>query len=243
MSFVLLDARLFTGGADLSGHSNKIELSGETEDKDVTNYRSDGWTEVLGGLASAEISGAGQWEAGDPGMVDDVSWSMLGGIGAWTVCPTDSTPGALAYFTRALRADYTLGESVGEVAPWSGTAKSSWPLVRGVIEHPPGIARTADGSSAGVELGPVPAGGRLYAVLHVLSAAGTTPSLTVTVESSGDDEFEEPATVLTLDAATEPGGQVVRTAGDAVTDGWFRVSWEITGTSPSFLFVVALGIA
>lgn len=134
---ILLDCRLFTGGADLSGASNKVEVSAETEDKDVTNYRSpQGWKEILGGLSSAVITGEGQWEAGDPGKVDNVSWAELGAVGAWTVCPTDSIVGALAYFTRALRADYTLGEAVGEVAPWKGTAKSSWPLVRGQIGHP-----------------------------------------------------------------------------------------------------------
>lgn len=241
---VLLDARLFTGGADLSGHSNKVELTAEVEDKDVTNYASGGWKEVLGGIASAEVNGEGQWEAGDPGMVDDASWVQLGGVGAWTVCPQDSTPGALAYFTRALRASYTLGGSVGDVAPWTGNAKSSWPLVRGVIEHPPGVARTTDGASPGVELGPVAAGRRLYAALHVLSVAGTgTPTLTATVETDVTDTFASPNTQLAFDAATAQGGQVLRTAGDAITDTWARVSWTITGTSPSFLFVVALGIA
>ncbi|MDT0306870.1 hypothetical protein RM780_07820 [Streptomyces sp. DSM 44917] len=245
MSFVLLNARLFTGGADLSGRSNKIELSAEVEDKEVTNYRSpDGWKEVLGGLASAEITGEGQWEAGDPGMVDDVSWAELGGVGAWTVCPRDSAVGDLAYFTRAMRGSYTLGEAVGEVAPWQGGAKSAWPLVRGVIEHPPGTARTADGASTGVELGAVAAGRRLYASLHVLSVAGTSsPSITVSVESDDSNTFASATTRLTLDAATAPGGQTARTDGTAITDTWWRLAWTITGTSPSFLFAAALGIA
>ena len=129
------------------------------------------------------------------------------------------------------------------MATWTGTAKSSWPLVRGTIAHPPGTARTASGTGTGLQLGAVPAGRRLYAALHVLSVAGTTPSITVTVESDDANTFASATTRLTFDAATAAGGQVLRTTGDAITDTWFRVTWTISGTSPSFLFVVALGIA
>lgn len=240
---VLLDCRLFAVGADLSGASNKIEMSAEVEDKDTTNYRSQGHKELLGGLASTEITGEGQWEAGDPGLVDDASWSQLGGRGPWTVCPNDSTVGALAYFTQALRSSYAQGDAVGEVAPWSGTAMSSWPLVRGQIAHPPGTPRTATGTGTGLELGAVAAGQRLYAAVHVLSAAGTTPSITARVESDDSDTFASATTRLTFDAATAAGGQILRTTGDAVTDTWWRIAWTITGTTPSFLFCSAVGVA
>ncbi|MGI5443095.1 hypothetical protein ACQEV4_38865 [Streptomyces shenzhenensis] len=70
---VLTNVRAFTVGADLTGVSNKIELSAAAEAKETTNYGSDGYKEFVGGLASAEISGEGQWEPGDPGKVDDAS--------------------------------------------------------------------------------------------------------------------------------------------------------------------------
>lgn len=240
--FILLDARLFAPGADLSGASNKIELSSEIEDKETTNYRSGGYKEVIGGLGSAEISGEGQWEAGDPSRVDDASWSTLGGVGPYTVCPTDSAVGALAYITSGMRADYKVGDAVGEIAPWSGTVKSSWPLVRGQIAHPPGTARTATGVGTALQLGAVPAGKRLYAALHVLSVAGTTPSITARIESDDAVGFASPTTQLTFVAANAPGGQILRGNGTAVTDTYYRVAWTITGTTPSFMFAVSLGI-
>ncbi|MGW4102309.1 hypothetical protein [Streptomyces sp. NPDC004976] len=240
---VLLDVRTFAGGLDLTGVSNKIELSTEVEDKETTNYGSQGWKEHLGGLASAELSGEGQWEAGDPSKVDDASWSQLGGVGAWSVSANNiAAVGGLAYLMRALRADYKVGEAVGEVAPWTSTAKSNWPLIRGVFAHPPGTARAATGSGTGQELGAVTAGQRLYAALHVLSVAGTTPSLTVEVESSADDTFASPTTRLAFDAAAAVGGQILRTDGTAITDTWWRVAWTISGDTPSFLFAATLGI-
>ncbi|MFG3323722.1 hypothetical protein ACGF3J_37325 [Streptomyces sp. NPDC048171] len=240
---VLLNVRCFAVGLDLTSVSNKIELTSEVEEKPATNYGSDGYTEVVGGLASAQITGEGQWEAGDETKVDDATWAQLGGVGPWSVSGNNSAAvGELAYFTRAMRADYTLLADVGEVAPWVSTAKSSWPLVRGQFAHPPGTARTADGSGTGLELGAVAAGRRLYAALHVLSVAGTTPSLTVRVESAEDDTFAAPTTRAAFAAADEPGGQIMRTDGTAITDTWWRVAWTITGTTPSFLLAAALGI-
>jgi hypothetical protein len=243
---VLFDVRLFAGGADLSGASNKVEITAEVEEKDATNYRSGGWKELLGGLADSTITGEGQWEAGDAGKVDDAAWAQLGGRGPWTVAPNDAAVGGLAYVTRALTSQYKLGDQVGNVAPWTGKAAGTWPVARGQIAHPPGTARTADGSGTAVELGAIEAGKRLYAAVHVLSVAGTAaPTLTVTVESAAadDTDFADATTRLTFTGATAAGGQILRTDGTAITDTLFRVAWTVSGTTPSFLFAAALGIA
>lgn len=241
---ILLDARLFVGGADLSGSSNQIEVEASVEDKETTNYRSGGAKERLGGLFEAELSGAGQWEAGDPSMVDDNQWATLmsRALSPWTMCPTDAVVGAVAYLTAALESEYNFLGEVGDVAPWEGSAKSSWPMPRGQVAHPPGTARTATGTGTALQLGAVPAGKHLYAALHVLSVSGTTPSITARVESDNAVGFPSPATVATFTAATARGGQILRAAGP-ITDDWFRLGWTISGTTPSFLFAAALGIA
>jgi hypothetical protein len=240
---VLTNVRCFAVGVDLTGNSNKIELSSEVEAKDATNYGSNGYKEVVGGLASAEISGEGQWEAGDTTKVDDGAWAGLGGIGPWSISANNGAAvGDLAYFTQALRADYKLLGEVGEVAPWTSMAKSAWPLVRGQFAHPPGTARTATGTGTGLNLGAVAANKRLYASLHVLSVSGTTPSITARVESDDNSGFTSATTRLTFAAATAVGGQTLRTDGTAITDTWWRIAWTISGTTPSFLFAAALGI-
>lgn len=241
--FVLLDARLFAGGADLSGNSNKAEIEASFEDKEVTNYRSGGAKEVLGGLASSSINAEGQWEALDTSKVDDAAWAMLGGRTAWTICPTDAVVGALAYTTYGLHSSYKLGDQVGNVAPWTAKASGSWPVARGQVAHPPGTARTVTGTGTAVQLGAVPAGKRLYAALHVLSAAGTTPAITARIESDNAVGFPSATTQLTFSSASVRGGEILRTSGSAITDDWYRIAWTITGTTPSFLFAAAFGIA
>ncbi|MCY0930785.1 hypothetical protein OTB20_32270 [Streptomyces sp. H27-H1] len=240
--FVLLNARLFAVGADLTGASNKIELTAEVEDKDTTNYYSNGYKEVIGGLGSAEVTAEGQWEAADATKVDNASWTQLGGVGPWTTCPDNAAVGDLAYITQCLRSSYALGGAVGDVAPWSGKGASAWPLVRGQIAHPAGTARTSTGVGTAVQLGAVTAGKRLYAALHVLSVAGTTPSITARIESDNAVGFPSATTQLTFTAATAAGGEALRTTGGAITDDWFRVAWTITGTAPSFMFATSIGI-
>lgn len=236
------NVRLFTGGADLTGVSNKLEVAPEVEEKDTTNFGSGGWSEMIGGLASSKISGEGQWEAADTSKVDNVQWAGLGGVGPWTACPDNANVNDVAWLTNALTANYQLGGSVGDVAPWMAEASSSWPMVRGRVGHPPGTARTATGNGTAVQLPAVAAGQYLYASLHVLSVSGTsTPTLTVTIASDDTSGFASPVTRISFAAATARGGQILRAVGP-ITDTWYRASWTISGTTPSFLFLVAFGV-
>ena len=244
---ILTNVRLFTGAADLTGVSNKLELDAEREEKDVTTFLDsadpdNGWKKVTGGLGSATASASGFWEALDISKVDDTSWADLGGISAWTACVTSSAVGSLAYFLKAMRGKYTLLGAVGDVNPWAAEAKSAWPLVRGTVMHPPGTARTTTGTGTAVQTGAVSATQQIYAALHVLSIAGTaTPTITVAIESNVDNTFGAPTTRLTFGAATVIGGQVIRAAGP-ITDTWWRAKWTISGSSPSFLFITSIGV-
>ncbi|WP_320069754.1 hypothetical protein [Micromonospora sp. RTGN7] len=249
---VLRNVRIFTGGADLTGQSNKIEIGGEHEERDVTTFgdvdaAGDVWKAVIAGIGSAKVAAAGQWEAGDTSRVDDDAWAALGGIGAWTIYPHESGPsggavGAVAWMVKALRGQYQLLGSPGDVAPWAASASSTWPLVRGVGLHAPGVPRTAAGTGTAVQRPAVLDGQYVYASLHVLSVAGTAaPTLTVKVQSAADAGFTTPTDRATFDPAAARSGQMLRVAGP-ITDTYWRLSWTTAGTAPSFLFAGALGI-
>lgn len=250
---ILKNCRLYQGGADYTGYSNKVELAAEVEEKDTTTFgdydatTGDLWKVVKGGIATATIQQSGFWEAGDTSKVDDDSYAALGGIAAWSALPqvtvAATTYGDLAWLTKGLRGSYGLLGAVGDVAPWSGKLTSSWPLVRGVCAHPPGTARTATGSGTAVQIvGGVSATQYLYAAIHVLSVSGTsTPTLTVKVQSDNASNFPSATDVMTFTAATARTGEVIRSAG-AITDDYFRVNYTISGSSPSFLFLVTLGV-
>jgi hypothetical protein len=245
--FVLLNSRIFAGAVDLTSNSNKVELSEDREDKESTNFGSAGWKEVLGGLASTTLNASGQWEANDATKVDDDQFANLGTLGGWSVIPAASSAtvaaGDLAWLVKALRCKYMIGDQVGNVAPWSGENKGTSPLVRGSVLHPPGTARTTTGSGTAVQIGAVAATKSLYAALHVYSISGTaTPTITVKVQSDDNSGMTSPTDRITFTAATAVGGQYSSVAG-AVTDDWWRITWTISGTNPSFLLVATAGIA
>lgn len=241
---VLTNVRAFAGAVDLTGVTNKVELDPKVEAVPVTNYASGGWTELLGGLAETDIVASGFWESGaDASYVDPGTFAALGAVGPWSIAPAGAADGALAYLTNALTAQYKpIQGSIGDAAGFEAQGKGSTKLARGVVAHPPGTARTASGTGSSFQIGALSASQSLYVNLHVLSVSGTTPSLTVRIESDNATGFPSATTVGTFTAATAVGGQHMRIAGP-VTDDWFRAAWTISGTAPSFLFLVTMGRA
>jgi hypothetical protein len=242
---VLLNTRTFAGAVDLTGVSNKATIGAKVDGVDVTNYGSAGWTELLGGLAATDIAIAGFFESGLPGVTtfeDPELFAQFGAVGPWTMAPDGMADSAVTYLTNALECTYQVGDEVGKAAPFEATAAGVTKLVRGVIGHPPGTARTATGTGTANQVGALTANQSLYCNLHVYSVSGTTPSITVRIESDNAVGFPSPVTVGTFTAATGLGGQHMRIAGP-ITDDWFRAAWTISGTTPSFLFVVSFGRA
>lgn len=241
---ILLDSRVFVSGADLSGASNRIEVQEESEAKQTTNFRSGGAVENAAGLTEVSIEGSGQWEAGEAGFVDDAFWANRRALEPWSVAPEDSdlAAGGIIYLTKALRTRARYFGDVGEVASWDATAKGTWPLVRGRVLHASGIPRTADGNGTAIQVGAVATGERAYANLHVIDIAGTGgPSIIVKVQSDNVQAFSSPTDRMTFDSKTAVGGQAIRIGGP-ITDAWWRVTWDVSGTNPSFLFIVSMGI-
>lgn len=245
MKQVLLDSRLFVSGADLSGVGNKIEVNEEAEAKNVTNWRSGGARELLAGISAVEAAAEGQWEAGVAGSVDDSMWANRRVLEPWSFSDSgesDLAPGNLMYLTKMLRTKSQLFGQVGEVAGWSLNAKGAWPLVRGLSMHASGVPRTALGNGTPAQLGAVAADQHVYCNLHLLDVAGTgTPTLTVNVASDDGVGFASSTARGSFAARTTVGGEAIRIPGP-ITDDWWRVTWTVSGSSPSFLFLVSMGI-
>lgn len=239
-AIVLTDALVLANGANLSGQTNKLELSAEVPPEDVTTYASGGWREVIGGVGTHEWSLGGWWAAGDAAKPDDRLWSDLGTVAAWTAA-VPSAEGSVAYLGRLLSGSHSVGGEVGAVAPYTARGVGSGRIVRGTLVHPAGTARTSTGSGTAFQLGALSASQLMSCALHVCSVAGTTPSLTVRLRSStsAGGTYNDR---ITFNAANTVSSQLGIVAG-AVADTWWRAEWTISGTTPSFLFAVAAGIS
>lgn len=245
--FVLKNVRPFAAGADLTTRSNRFEINMEAESKDTTAFAPSGdvWHEELPGIKTVTVDGAGQWEAFDGSFPDDNSFLNFGAVGPLTLAPAGAADGALAYLTAFNRQAYNFGGAIGDVAPWSGHWVGTWGLARGLVLHTPTV-RTATGTGTVQQLStlptPVAANQFLVGTLHVMSASGTTPSVTATIKSAATVGFASPTTRLTFNAQNAVGGQVFRIAGP-ITDQYFRFDYTISGTTPSLLIMSAVGIS
>jgi hypothetical protein len=96
-------------------------------------------------------------------------------------------------------------------------------------------ARTATGSGAGVY---VPQYDMAVLTLVVSAVSGTTPSLTVSIDTSPDNSTWTAIAAFAAQTTTTAGVRKVFSG----VDQYIRASWTISGTTPSFTFAVT-GIA
>lgn len=97
-------------------------------------------------------------------------------------------------------------------------------------------ARTTSGNAGAVPSGPY---GTLRLTLDITAVSGTTPSMTVTIETSPDGTTNW--TTIGTPFAAQTGVANIRKVVTGA-DRFVRASYTITGTTPSFTFSVT-GVA
>lgn len=101
-------------------------------------------------------------------------------------------------------------------------------------------ARTTTGSSGAMQIhryGKILGQGTVSLGLNITAASGTSPSMTLSVEWSFDGGTTwlvgDPADAFTAKTAVGTAAKSFTVKGNA-----YRVTWTITGTTPSFTFSV-----
>ena len=236
-AFVFTNPKLWLAGYELEGVLSTLALNYGAEIKDATVFGNT--TRIRkGGLKTV----AGQVEGFyDATTIDAALFSRIGAANVPVTCAPDGAgaEGERAFALLAALGEYRIGGELGEMSKLSLPLDSGGPLVKGTIVH--NAARTATGNGTAFQLGAVSATQKLYAALHVVAAAGTTPTLDVSVQSDNAQGFASPAAQITFTQATAIASEWKELAG-AVADDWWRVSFTVGGASPSFTFAVFLGI-
>lgn len=78
---------------DLSEFTRKAEVAVEVEEKDVTNYKSLGWTEVIGGLKSGTLACEFLQDTAAT-KLDAIMWPLLGTVVPFEVRADQAAVGA-----------------------------------------------------------------------------------------------------------------------------------------------------
>lgn len=238
---MLRDATIFLAQYDITTDHNQVRVTTGVEKLDRTVFGNT--TRVnRGGLLTGEMNGTGYLSYGTGEIEAILSANLALSTVPVTVTP-DGVANSRATFMQALVADVKpLGGTVGDLHAFEWNARTGQqPLVRGTLMAAKAARGSSSNSGTAQQLGAVSAAQRIYAVLHVFAASGSTPTLDVTVKSDNGVGFGTPATQITFTQATAVTSQMSSTAG-AITDDWWRVDWTVGGSTPSFTFAVAIGI-
>jgi len=133
---VLIAEQLTVNSEDLTALEvvKSAELTVDVEEKDVTNYASDGWKEVLGGLKSGSLK-INFFQDYAAGAIDSIIWPLLGTVVTFFVRPTTSVVGASnpQYSGNILISGWAPVEgSVGDEGTASVTYNTSGEVTRAV---------------------------------------------------------------------------------------------------------------
>jgi len=238
---VLKWERFFLGSREVTGDANNARWDPEIAEVAFRVFGT-GHVDAEPGLEEPEVV---LEIVGNEDASEDAVLEALGGTSGlwsgWVPAAADGVAvvGDLAYMFRGGGFQYEQRARIGEMkSAVVRLASQGEPLVRGQVAEL-GASRAAPGVAAGVDLGAVATGRKLYVGLHVLAFDGTT--LSAKVESDADDGFGTAVDRITFDAVTGVGWQFKSVAGP-ITDTHYRINFTaFTGTS--FAAVAVLGIA
>lgn len=133
-----------------------------------------------------------------------------------------------------------LSGSVGDMAGMNISGGTQGKLVRGLLEY--NDTAITSSTSTGSQLGEVSTGQSIYANLHCTGAsAGDT--LDVIVQSDDNSGFSSATNRITFTQVA--GGNIASehlSLAGVVDDDYWRISFTIAGSDPSFTFAVSIGI-
>lgn len=244
-SLIYTNVKTYVGEYDVTGFLNRVVLDYAAQA--LKDTRMGHTTEVnKGGLKTVAFSIGGFADPAAAGM-EAIAHGKVGIANLpVTVSPKGGAVDDAAYFFHALKVSMNTFGPHGALMPYAGNAagggESIDKLVRGQVFVASSAPKTATGSSNIVQLGAVTADQRVYAALHVIDpVSGSLPTLDVTVKSAALAGFGSPTTRLTFTQATAKTSEM-RSAAGAITDQFWRVDYTIGGTTPSFPFIVVVGI-
>lgn len=241
----LTDVEILAGPLWLTPQSNEVDLSPEATVQDGTTFNSGGWEEPYITTRKFMASAAGLYypspvESGALNFDAELFSELTGGAQYPLTIGPSKADGGLVMVGGFKRVSWDAGGQVGDLMRIDSKMRGDGILGRGAMIHPANVLRTAGGTGTGVQLGTVATGRTLLVAIHVVAVSGTTPALTITVQRDDNGGFSSPTTVTTYGPVSAPGSTLVPVAGPITPDDRYRITWTLTGTTPSARFGVAV---
>jgi hypothetical protein len=243
-SLVLINPVAYLDSYALQGDMRALGLKFATAAKDFTTAASGGSELAKPGLKKIDVSlkGFSSYGTSPAQIIAALQSRVRTSDIPYMVSPAGAPVADPAFFLKTMIGSYDpLKGNIGdEVSTDVSLMLSSSDIALGQILLPE-AARVASANSAVTQLGAVSATQKLYGVVHVIAKSGSSPTLDIAVKSATVVGFGSPTTRVTVPQFTNTGSYWIELTGP-VTDQYWRVDCTIGGGSPSFTFIVALGI-
>lgn len=232
---ILSGYKLYVGDFDLSGNINALGASDSAQLKDATTIAD---TVVInkGGLKVFTFSHQGFWDS-------DIDAQLFSNLGISDIpmiyAPGNGADGQICHMLKTVQGEYNPAPKVGEMYGFSYSGVADQKVRGTIMANLASQASSANGTAR--QLGAVSAIQSVYATLHVLAASGSSPTLDATVNSDDAEGFPSTTQRIAFTQATGITSQWSSLIGP-ITDDWWRIEFTIGGGSPSFDFVVSVGI-
>lgn len=250
MAYILTDVGVYVGGFDLSNGAADIDMGGTCTMQEKTNFGSKQHSEFLPGLKTYNTQVGGLADYGSVTAVSNAfALNSVGDQHVVTALPNVSgthAAGDPAHFTRALRSMFQTPQgAVGDVARYAMALQSDTAMVEnGKLLFPKAVVTSSSSGSVVAMTGPT-ASQYLFAGLHIFDVSGTSPTLDVKIQSAALVGFGSPTDRVTFTQATgssDNTSQWATPVAGAITDGFWRVTYTVGGSTPSFQFAVVAGV-
>jgi len=238
-SQIIQNSKLFLGAYDLSGDLNTINLDHSVQLQDNTTLGASARTRAAG-LKDTKCNIEGFFNTSGVDIESVLFSNMAVNNVPVTISPIAGAAGDLAYLFKSIQSNYKPGAKIGDMFGFTADMDGDDELVRGIILDNATRAVTANGTT--FNPGAILSTQKLYAALHVLAVSGSTPSLTVKIQSAAASNFASPTDRLTFTAANAIGSQWATPVSGPITDAYWRMVATISGSTPSFTFAVSMGI-
>jgi hypothetical protein len=236
---ILRDQRIFLDGYEVSSRSNTCQIQATKDVKDVTTFtQSD--REKIAGIKDFTFGAGGFMEID---ATDTALWAGLnGGSIVMSVTPEVQALGGIAYVMKAVDSNIQILGAVGDVAPFQIGAAGDSLMSKGMILAVPATPVTASGNGTVQQNTDAATGKKLKMTMHVTAISGAGgPTLTATLKSSAVVGMTSTTDVATSQSFSAIGAQYIE-ATLADNKNYFRLTFAVTGTNPSFTVLIAFAI-
>lgn len=224
---ILKNAAVLHAGYDISGQISSTTFTLTREILDATTVDVDHKINKTG-LGDTVVALSGFFAAGSNKIDDQFDATEYPAI---VSVLSGQDVGAVAYHIDAIKSEYEINLSQGQLIPFNFSAQGTGTAGRGKLVS---TGTLTTGNSAIINLGPIVESDKIWIVAQIASV-GTSIDIELW-EDTTSDFSDDPQLVATMNQITSAGAYFLKTSGP-ITGPYYRLQYTVSGSTTGKLFI------